>query len=219
VNRNRFIPSRLVIGLLLTLLLVACERPVPRDDTPEQPDPIEPTNVPIVIPTAVPTAIPLEPETPQDGEGTDQTSPDTGESAEDGSNVPDAPDTPDETTGVPTSHVVQSGDTLSQIAETYDIDFDDLASANGIVDVDQLDVGQVLVIPSGGAEETEPSVPATPAEPAEGEEIIHTVVAGENMFRISLVYGLTVDELASYNGISDPARLEIGQILRIPPQN
>ena len=35
-------------------------------------------------------------------------------------------------------------------------------------------------------------------------EIIHTVQAGENLFRIGLRYGFTIQELATYNGIANP---------------
>jgi len=44
----------------------------------------------------------------------------------------------------------------------------------------------------------------------------HTVAAGENLFRIALRYGLTTNELAAANGISDPGSVYVGQVLRIP---
>jgi LysM repeat protein len=42
------------------------------------------------------------------------------------------------------------------------------------------------------------------------------VQAGETLFRIALRYGVTVEELASYNDIADPARIDVGQQIRIP---
>lgn len=45
---------------------------------------------------------------------------------------------------------------------------------------------------------------------------VHVVQRGETMFRIALQYGLTVDELASYNGIADPTNIQVGQNLLIP---
>jgi LysM repeat protein len=44
----------------------------------------------------------------------------------------------------------------------------------------------------------------------------HTVQAGENLFRIALRYGVTVETLASANGITDPTRIYAGQVLVIP---
>lgn len=44
----------------------------------------------------------------------------------------------------------------------------------------------------------------------------HIVQTGENLYRIALRYGLTVNELAAANGITDPTRIFVGQILVIP---
>lgn len=47
-----------------------------------------------------------------------------------------------------TQYVVQSGDTLGDIAMNYDISLDTLMSANNITNADQLEVGQVLNVPA-----------------------------------------------------------------------
>ncbi|MEW6580367.1 MAG: LysM peptidoglycan-binding domain-containing protein [Chloroflexota bacterium] len=44
----------------------------------------------------------------------------------------------------------------------------------------------------------------------------HTVQPGENLFRIALRYGFTTDYLATVNGIADPTRIYVGQVLTIP---
>ncbi|MCD4685012.1 MAG: LysM peptidoglycan-binding domain-containing protein, partial [Anaerolineae bacterium] len=44
----------------------------------------------------------------------------------------------------------------------------------------------------------------------------HTVQAGENLFRIALNYGLSAEYLASINGIPDPTKIYVGQVLIIP---
>jgi LysM repeat protein len=44
----------------------------------------------------------------------------------------------------------------------------------------------------------------------------HTVVAGETLFRIALRYGVTVEALASANGISNTSIVLVGQVLIIP---
>jgi outer membrane biosynthesis protein TonB len=80
--------------------------------------------------------------------------------------------------------------------------------------------------PEGGAEEApqpepveepqpEPTAPPAPQEPA-GEQV-HTVQAGQNLFRIGLQYGCTVAELSAYNGIVNPDYITVGQQIRIPP--
>jgi len=45
---------------------------------------------------------------------------------------------------------------------------------------------------------------------------IHVVQRGENLFRIALNYGLTTDELARLNGITDPGNIQVGQRLLVP---
>jgi LysM repeat protein len=54
-------------------------------------------------------------------------------------------------------------------------------------------------------------------EPAAAQgSTTHTVQPGENLFRIALRYGFTADYLAAVNGIADPARIFVGQVLTIP---
>ena len=42
--------------------------------------------------------------------------------------------------------------------------------------------------------------------------------AGENLYRIGLQYGFTVEELATYNNLANPNSLSVGQQIQIPPQ-
>jgi murein DD-endopeptidase MepM/ murein hydrolase activator NlpD len=44
----------------------------------------------------------------------------------------------------------------------------------------------------------------------------HRVEAGENLYRIGKAYGVSHQELARLNGIQDPARIEVGQVIVIP---
>lgn len=44
-------------------------------------------------------------------------------------------------------HTVKRGDTLSEIAEKYNVTVAALAAANGITNPDRIDVGQILTIP------------------------------------------------------------------------
>ncbi|MBN1262154.1 MAG: LysM peptidoglycan-binding domain-containing protein [Anaerolineae bacterium] len=85
-------------------------------------------------------------------------------------------------------------------------------------------------VPTDAATETPTEAPAdestpeaTPAPtqapvapPSSSEPGTHTVQPGENLFRIALKYGVTVDALASANGITNPAFIYVGQILTIP---
>jgi lipoprotein NlpD len=46
--------------------------------------------------------------------------------------------------------------------------------------------------------------------------VYHHVRAGENLYRIGKAYGVPYQTIARVNEIADPARIEIGQRLRIP---
>lgn len=48
------------------------------------------------------------------------------------------------------------------------------------------------------------------------EQVTHVVRAGENLYRISLRYGVDLDELIRVNGITDVRRVLVGQTLVIP---
>ncbi len=63
------------------------------------------------------------------------------------------------------------------------------------------------VTSQSGAESTETST---------GGERIHVVQPGQNLFRIALQYGLEVDALARYNGITNPELIYVGQKIKIP---
>ncbi|MEZ4515445.1 MAG: LysM domain-containing protein [Chloroflexota bacterium] len=117
---------------------------------------------------------------------------------------------PDTTTTLPTTHVVQPGETLLSISQIYGVSIAEIQQANGIVDPNALTVGQTLTIPAPGT--------TTTPEPNPGVEQVYIVQAGDNLFRIGLRYGFTAAELAAYNGIPDMTRIYVGQEIRIPPQ-
>lgn len=115
-------------------------------------------------------------------------------------------------------HVVQPGETLFRIALRYGVTLSQLAAANNIANPARIFVGQQLVIP-GGTTITTPTTPSNTALPvttpaASGQT--HVVRPGENLFRIALRYNVTLSQLAAFNGISNPALIFVGQVLRIP---
>lgn len=230
--KNLSLPRHwLIFGLITLLALSACERPIPRPDDSTTPD-VAPTTEVIIVPTVAPDTgsaetgtAPAAGETGDTAAGSGETGTEaaTGETAE--STGESSSETPADTTteaeqptvdaGGEVIHVVQAGETLGQIAQFYKVTIEDIAAANGIVDVDSLEVGQELVIKAGAAGSTD-SGEETPAAP--GGEQIHVVQAGENLFRIGLRYGFTAEELAAYNNIPDITRIDIGQIIKIPPK-
>lgn len=114
-------------------------------------------------------------------------------------------------------HVVQRGENLFRIALRYGMTTEELASLNGITNAANIQVGQRLLVPkmtdpSASSEGVAIEAGAAPS----GETVVHTVQAGETLFRIALAYDVDVDELALANNISDPTRIFAGQQLVIP---
>lgn len=58
--------------------------------------------------------------------------------------------------------------------------------------------------------------PTAPGAVTGGSDCFHEVVAGENLFRLSIRYGLDVSTLASANNISNIQLIVVGDTLRIP---
>jgi len=100
-------------------------------------------------------------------------------------------------------HVVQPGENLFRIALHYGMSYTALAAANGIINPDFIYAGQRLTIPG--------EAPVAPT----GEKT-HVVQPGENLFRIALKYGTTVEAIAVANNIRNVHFIYSGQRLRIP---
>ena len=104
--------------------------------------------------------------------------------------------------GCSTYYTVQRGDTLSGIARWYGVSVHALAQANGIWNVNLIFAGQTLCIPSGGG--------------GGGAGSGHHVVRyGQTLSGIAAYYGTTTTCLAQANGIWNPNRIYVGQVLTI----
>lgn len=118
---------------------------------------------------------------------------------------------------LPTTHVVQPGETLRSIAELYGLSVEQLVALNAIANADTIYVGQVLNLVPGQPVAPAP-VPAAVALVAssEAQTLIYVVEPGDTLFKIATRFGLTVNDLASANEISDPTVIYAGQKLLIP---
>lgn len=201
------------VGMAIVLLLLtACERPAPRPEDAGEGTDAPPATIDVSVPTETPVPAGTE-AVPSPTEESGTTVPDP--TAEGG----DATAVPPEPTATPTvgerTHTVRAGETLFSLAQQYGLTVEELAAANDISNVNVLEVGQQLEIPAPGTVEITPTETPAPST----EERVHIVRPGENLFRIGLQYGFTVEELAEYNGITNVNVLEVGQQIRIPPRN
>ena len=124
-----------------------------------------------------------------------------------------------------TSYQVKSGDTLSGIAERFNITIADIRRLNPEQTDDNIFVGQILTIESSNAptantqvpaSPTATSVPASPTAVASQTTILYLVEPGDAAILIAETFGITFDELQSLNPGVDLATIFIGQALNVP---
>ena len=111
------------------------------------------------------------------------------------------------TSGSDTVYTVKAGDTLSGIAAKYGTTYQKLAAYNGISNPNKISVGQKIKIPGAGS---------SGSTSAGGGDTVYTVKAGDTLSGIAAKYGTTYQTLASYNGISNPNKISVGQKIKIP---
>ena len=219
--------ARVVLALLFVVLMAGCKRAKPAVVSDVQATPTTAaaaatgrTVVPVASPTPTSEGTPETTPTPSPGAATptlpaeETTTPTVAPTS---TSVPTAAPTTVPTaaptaapTAVPTTapsgektHVVQPGENLFRISLYYGMSYESLAAANGIINPDLVYIGQSLIIPAEG---TEPPIPTG----------THVVQPGENLFRIALKYGVTVEAIAVANGISNVNLIYPGQELAIP---
>lgn len=103
------------------------------------------------------------------------------------------------------THLVQQNETISGIAASYGVSVSSLLEANNLINPNILRAGQVLVIPG-----------VTPRQVLEARGVRHTVQSGESLSSIASRYGVSVANIMSANGLSDPNTIMVGQELLIP---
>ena len=106
----------------------------------------------------------------------------------------------------PLSVLVEVGDSLSKIAKRYDTTTEILAAINGICDVNQIYVGQKILLAAAGSE-TDDGVDPEPIS------VTVIVEAGDSLSKIAKQYDTTVDDLMVANDITDPNLVLVGQEL------
>ncbi|WP_165312438.1 N-acetylmuramoyl-L-alanine amidase [Vibrio ziniensis] len=105
---------------------------------------------------------------------------------------------------------VQSGDSLSAIANKYGTSIEALKQTNKLTS-NSLAVGQVITIPGGNAAPI--AVPVV-TNPVETETITHTVVRGDYLGKIAGTYKVSAAEIKRENNLKSDT-LKLGQKLKI----
>lgn len=140
-------------------------------------------------------------------------------------------------------HIVQPGETLSEIAEQYGATVADLQALNDLPDANFVWYGQRLLIQPADPQATDPQAPdlqsataQTPdpqpaaTDPAAaqttdppgpdadgaGDYQLYTAQPGDTLFLLAGRYGISLSKLMSINGFSSEDWIRIGQELLVP---
>ncbi len=124
---------------------------------------------------------------------------------------------PSGTSGEAISHVVQRGETLSQIASRYGYSTWELAQANNISNPSLIYVGQAILITRVPASESTGNTDTQPAAQPSSGGGTYTVQPGDYLDKIAEAYQVAIIDLINANGISNPNVISVGQVLTIPP--
>ncbi|GGB94502.1 LysM peptidoglycan-binding domain-containing protein [Staphylococcus nepalensis] len=96
------------------------------------------------------------------------------------------------------SYTVQSGDNLTSIANEFDTNIQNIQNYNSIINPDNINVGDVLKIPSESTHVTN-----------------YVIQYGDNLNSIANKFGTTPDRLQSLNNIVDPDYIQVGQTIQV----
>ncbi len=112
---------------------------------------------------------------------------------------------------------VQTGDSLTRLAQRYNISLGDLAKMNNISPLEELYAGTIIRVPQTQGQSRGSDVSsAKKRNKARSMGGKYEVRAGDGLIKLAKKFGISVDELARMNNISADSNLFLGQTLRIP---
>jgi membrane-bound lytic murein transglycosylase D len=134
-------------------------------------------------------------------------------------------------------HQVRRGETVSIIASRYGVSSSEIIRVNGIRNPNQIEVGQLLVVPlrgASGASSTSVATAVITSRPApepvaktsssssgssdtssSSTASTHKVRSGETLVSIAERYHVSLSDLQKWNGIGNASHIEVGQVLKV----
>ena len=111
------------------------------------------------------------------------------------------------------TYTIKRGDTLWDISQSYGVTVEQLCAWNGMNKNSILSTGKKLTLWSDEKAEIIPAVAHTVT--LEKQHITYTVIKGDSLWLIARRYGVSVDQLLSWNGLNKRSTLKPGQNLDI----
>ncbi|MBX3000068.1 MAG: LysM peptidoglycan-binding domain-containing protein [Caldilineaceae bacterium] len=109
-------------------------------------------------------------------------------------------------------HIVQPGDTLSQIAQKYGTNVETLRSLNNLTNANFVWAGQRLLLPTDTARTVNPAN----SRAADLDTTTYTVKPGDTLFSIAAAHRISLAWLAEENRVNPGQRLTAGRELTVP---
>jgi membrane-bound lytic murein transglycosylase D len=120
-------------------------------------------------------------------------------------------------------HTVRRGETLSHIAARYGTSIRLVQETNGIRNANRLRVGQRLRIPRGSAvirvAANGPNAGSSDVTPIVDGRIEHRVRRGDTLWAIARRYGVTTQQLLTWNSLNARSVLHPGDVVVIRPRS
>jgi LysM repeat protein len=113
-----------------------------------------------------------------------------------------------------TPYTVQLDDTLSSIAEKFDVEFIIIMALNGLNNGSVLFVGQDLIIPDPNTGLPNPT--AIPDGLSRGTEIDYLILPGDTLASIAEQFLSTEEDIIEANELENSNLIFVGQLLKVP---
>jgi peptidoglycan endopeptidase LytF len=108
------------------------------------------------------------------------------------------------------NYTIRAGDTFFKLAQRFGTTVAAIEAANPGVNPNNLQIGQVICIPTRPAPGPPPPTPACP------NGFLYTIQAGDTFFKLAQRFGTTVAAIEAANPGVNPNNLQIGQVVCIP---
>ena len=114
------------------------------------------------------------------------------------------------------THVVQPGESLWGIAVANNLTTRTVAVFNGLSEDAMLIAGESIEVPTVAEGAAALASAGTSASAASATGADHLVQPGESLWSIATANGITVQEVASFNGLAEDALLIAGETIQVP---
>jgi LysM repeat protein len=105
------------------------------------------------------------------------------------------------------TYTVKKGDTVSDLALRFGSSTSEIRKLNGLTNPHQIAKGQRLRVPARNGNGGE--------KIANGRWITYVVKKGDSLWKIAKAFGVLMERLISWNNLSAPSKLKVGERIKI----